>query len=55
MIQYCIIRDYYNLRQRDDKALVLEAKGLIDRWAARGLDPVVLADIRTGVFNVAAP
>ena len=43
------------MRMHDDKVLVLEAKGLIDRWAARGLDPIVLADIRTGVFNVAAP
>ena len=31
------------------------AKVLLDKWAARGLDPVVLAAIRTEVFDVAPP
>jgi len=42
-------------RQHDARVLELEAQGLINRWAARGLDPVVLAAIRTEVFNVATP
>ena len=51
-------RQMYKLqrtRLHDAKVLELEAQGLINRWAARGLDPVVLAAIRTEVFNVAAP
>jgi len=51
-------RQMYKLqrtRQQDARVLELEAQGLINRWAARGLDPVVLAAIRTEVFNVAAP
>jgi len=42
-------------RQHDAKVLELEAKGLIEKWSARGLDPIVLAAVRTEVFNVAAP
>jgi hypothetical protein len=28
---------------------------LLDKWAARGCDPAVLAKIRTDVFDIAAP
>lgn len=55
MIQYCIIRDSYNLRQHDGSALVLEAKGLVARRTARGLDLGRLAAVRTEVFNVFTP
>ena len=33
----------------------LAAQVLLDKWAARGLDPNVLAFIRTEVFSIVAP
>ncbi|MFO7650320.1 MAG: hypothetical protein R6W83_01840 [Cryobacterium sp.] len=33
----------------------LAAQVLLEKWAARGLDPNVLAAIRTEVFNIVAP
>jgi len=33
----------------------LAAQVLLDKWAARGLNPVALAAIRSGVFNIDAP
>jgi hypothetical protein len=33
----------------------MAAQVLLDKWAARGCDPVVLAKIRTDVFDIAAP
>jgi len=35
--------------------LAREAQVLLEKWQARGLDPVVLAAIRTDVFSVPAP
>jgi hypothetical protein len=37
------------------ESAAIAAKVLLDKWAARGLDPDVLATIRTGVFNIAEP
>ena len=34
---------------------VIEAQVLLEKWARRGLDPNVLGNIRTQVFNIAAP
>jgi hypothetical protein len=34
---------------------VIEAQVLLEKWTRRGLDPDVLANIRTKVFNIAAP
>jgi hypothetical protein len=34
---------------------VIEAQVLLEKWARRGLDPDVLGNIRTQVFNIAAP
>lgn len=36
-------------------AFARAAEILIAKWAARGLDPAVLAQIRTGVFDIGAP
>jgi hypothetical protein len=37
------------------ESLALEAATLVAKWVARGLTQAVLQNIRTGVFNVAAP
>jgi hypothetical protein len=37
------------------ESLALEAAVLIAKWKARGLTQAVMEDIRTDVFNVAAP
>jgi hypothetical protein len=36
-------------------SLALEAQVLLNKWAARGLNPDVLAVVRTQVFNISAP
>ncbi len=51
-------RQLYKLsRQRGiaGESFALEAQVLLDKWAARGCDPEVLARIRMGVFNIPAP
>jgi len=35
--------------------LAKEAQVLLEKWASRGLDPKVLATIRTQVFNIGVP
>lgn len=37
------------------ESYAMAAKVLLDKWAARGLDPDVLARIRTDVFNIGEP
>jgi len=37
------------------ESFAMDAQVLLDKWAARGCNPDVLARIRTDVFNVAAP
>jgi hypothetical protein len=37
------------------ESFALVARVLLEKWAARGLCPAVLAAIRTEVFDVAAP
>jgi hypothetical protein len=51
-------RQLYKLsmgRQIQGDSLALEAAVLLDKWAARGLNPDVLAVVRTQVFNISAP
>jgi hypothetical protein len=60
-IQYpfylCFGREMWALSRKDisGESLALEAAVLITKWVARGLTQAVLQDIRTDVFNVAAP
>jgi len=35
--------------------LAREAQVLLEKWASRGLDPDVLATVRTEVFNIGEP
>jgi len=44
-------------RQRgiSGSSAVLAAQVLLEKWAARGMNPDVLATIRTQVFDIAAP
>ena len=42
-------------QQISGENLAMAAQVLLDKWAARGCDPKVLARIRTDVFDVAAP
>jgi len=44
-------------RQRgiSGNSATLAAQVLLDKWAARGMNPDVLATIRTQVFDIAAP
>jgi hypothetical protein len=37
------------------ESFAMAAQVLLDKWAARGCDPAVLAKIRKDVFDVAAP
>jgi len=37
------------------ESMAMAAKVLLDKWAARGLSPNVLAAIRTEVFDIAEP
>jgi len=51
-------RQLYKLSRQQGisgEAFALAASILLDKWAARGLDPAVLARIRTEVFDIAAP
>jgi hypothetical protein len=42
-------------REMSGDSAALEAQILITKWVARGLTQAVLQDIRTQVFNIAAP
>jgi hypothetical protein len=44
-----------NQREISGDSFAMAAKVLLDKWAARGLNPDVLADIRTQVFDAVAP
>jgi hypothetical protein len=44
-----------NQQQISGDSAVIEAQVLLEKWARRGLDPNVLGNIRTQVFNIAAP
>jgi len=35
--------------------LAIAAQVLLEKWASRGLDPKVLATVRTQVFNIGEP
>ena len=51
-------RQLYKLsKQRgiSGESFAMAAQVLLDKWAARGCDPEVLAKIRTEVFNTPAP
>jgi len=37
------------------ESFAMAAKVLLDKWEARGLNPTVLAAIRTEVFDIGAP
>jgi hypothetical protein len=39
----------------DGESAAMAAQVLLDKWAARGLNPKVLAAVRTEVFNIAEP
>ncbi len=44
-----------NQRGITGDSAAIEAQVLLEKWAARGLDPDVLATVRTQVFNIAGP
>jgi hypothetical protein len=51
-------RELYHRKRKMEASgdsMVREAQVLLEKWQARTLDPVVLARIRTQVFDVAAP
>ncbi len=51
-------RQLYKLSRQQGisgESFALGAQVLLDKWAARGLNPAVLAAIRTDVFDAAAP
>jgi len=51
-------RQLYKLSRQQfisGETMKLAAKVLLDKWSDRGLDPDVLAAIRTEVFDIAAP
>jgi hypothetical protein len=51
-------RQLYKLSRQQGisgESFALQAQVLLDKWANRGLDPVVLARIRTEVFDAPAP
>jgi len=60
-IQYpfylCFGREMWSLTRSDisGESLALEAATQIAKWVSRGLTQSLLQDIRTDVFNVAAP
>jgi hypothetical protein len=39
----------------DGESAAMAAQVLLDKWAARGLNPKVLAAVRTEVFNIVEP
>jgi hypothetical protein len=51
-------RQLYKLSRQQHisgESFAMAAQVLLDKWAARGCDPKVLAKIRTDVFDIAAP
>jgi len=51
-------RQLYKLttqREIAGDSAAIEAQVLLEKWASRGLDPDVLATVRTEVFNIDAP
>jgi len=51
-------RQLYKLsrqQQISGESFAMAAQVLLDKWAARGCDPKVLAKIRTDVFDISAP
>ncbi len=51
-------RQLYKLttqRQISGESAVIEAQVLLEKWAKRGLDPDVLATVRSQVFSISAP
>ena len=51
-------RQLYKLSRQQGisgESFALQAQVLLDKWASRGLDAVVLARIRTEVFDAVAP
>jgi len=51
-------RQLYKLttqRQIAGDSAAIEAQVLLEKWTKRGLDPEVLATVRTQVFNIGAP
>jgi hypothetical protein len=51
-------RQLYKLSRQQHiagESFALAAQVLLEKWAARGCDPLVLSRIRTEVFNVGAP
>jgi len=42
-------------QQISGESLALAAKVLLDKWSARGLNPAILAQIRSKVFNISEP
>ena len=51
-------RQLYKLSRQQNiqgESLAMAAQVLLDKWAARGCDPDVLAKIRTDVFSVQEP
>jgi hypothetical protein len=51
-------RQLYKLSRQQNisgESFAMAAQVLLDKWAARGCDPKILAKIRTDVFDVAAP
>jgi len=43
------------VRRISGNSFALAAQVLLDKWSARGLNPDVLANIRTQVFDIGAP
>jgi len=51
-------RQLYKLSRQQGisgESFALQAQVLLDKWAGRGLEPAVLARIRTEVFDTSAP
>ncbi len=51
-------RQLYKLSRQQGisgESFALQAQVLLDKWSARGLDPAVLARIRTEVFDASVP
>jgi len=42
-------------QQISGESFAMAAQVLLDKWAARGCDPKVLAKVRTDVFDIGAP
>jgi len=51
-------RQLYKLTRKQNitgESFAMAAQVLLDKWAARGCDPKVLATVRKDVFNIEAP